>query len=210
MRSEEIREIEDLLRRAVLTHLTDDELARYHDGVASDSERYRIEAHLKKCLTCWARYERMRHILATYHEVEVPLESVEEVRELLKRIPPRVKVIEALRAVIGLVLLKRIARRGVAFRSAEADITDGQTEDGILRWRIVDEPSGELIVRLWSHCPTLEGVTVKLRIGELVKDMELKPVMPEQVGAEVRIPARERNQLPEDAQLVIDDIIIPE
>jgi len=192
------QDVERLLERAVLVHLTEEDLGRYHDGAVNETARARIAAHLRRCLICSRQYETMQHILATYHEAGVLPETREQMRALAE-----------LRIIVGLVLLARVRRFG-ALAAGQGEIQDGQTEDGALRWRIVDDESGDLIIRLGSHRLELEGFKVALRAGPMTKEVTLQRLAKDQVGAQLLIAREEREALPDDVELIIDDLTPPE
>jgi len=196
---------DNLVERALLVHQTDEELSLYHDNVADDVTRARIAVHLRRCLICSRRYDMTKHILATYHEVEVPPESIEQLKALIAQMPPPQGV--------PLFLLERVRRFGAAAagerETGKRKIQDGQTEDGVLRWQIIDE-YGDLVVRFYSYHVELEGFKITLRAGSLRKTATLQRKAEDQVGEELIITREELKKLPDDAGLIIESMTPPE
>ncbi len=77
-----------------------------------------------------------------------------------------------------------------------------------MHWRIVEEESGNLVIRFGSHdVELLEGVKLVLKAGTVQKMVELERVTEDQVGAEVIFTREERTdqlKMPEDVQLTFD------
>ncbi|MBI4687339.1 MAG: hypothetical protein HY756_06120 [Nitrospirae bacterium] len=96
------------------------------------------------------------------------------------------------------------SREGLALAKEPAQEHEGQTKDGSLRWYIVEEDSGDLVVRFASHHMELEGVKFQLKAGNFNKTVILEQVMKDQIGAEVIFPCKERMEMPQDAQLSIE------
>jgi len=213
--------VERLLKDAVLTHLTKDELGAYHDNAVDEVARARIEAHLSRCLICERKLAMMQETLATYHQETVTEKDVALVKALLRREPEdrerisREMALAALRVALTAAFTAwikqhhiRVSLAGAEARGLEArgltEPQDGQMEDGSLRWRVVEEDSGELVVRFGSHRTELGGVNLVLKAGPIRKRFVLKPVTEDQVGAKVAFTRKERAELSEDAQLTID------
>ena len=97
----------------------------------------------------------------------------------------------------------RVALTGAKARGF-TEPQDGQMEDGSLRWRIVEEESGELVARFGSHRLELEGEKLLLKAGAIEKPFILERVAEDQVGAKVAFTREERAELSKDAELTID------
>ncbi|MGH9801211.1 MAG: hypothetical protein ACRD82_12670, partial [Blastocatellia bacterium] len=90
------------------------------------------------------------------------------------------------------------------------EVQSGQTKNGELQWQSVDDKSGDLIVYVKSGHLQLEGAKIILRVDVLPhKEITLTRRAKNEVGADLRIPVTERDQLPNNARLVIDDLILP-
>ena len=88
--------------------------------------------------------------------------------------------------------------------ATDRPLEDGQTEDGVLRWRIGEDEEHNLIIRLGSHRTELEGTTLRLWMGDWQQDIVLSKVAPDQVGAEVTIYSAHRAQLETDTILRLE------
>lgn len=203
-------ELDQLFQQAVRLHPSEDELGLFHDGAADEITSARITTHLRQCAGCLESFETMRHILATFHEVEVPRESLEQLKTLIAETSPLQAELLRLRdAIIGAVLVSQLRRHKL--RAADKpEIESDQTENGELQWESGDTESGDLIVYLRSRHLQLEGAKVIFRIDLLPgKEITLTRKSKNEVGAELRIPAEQRDQLPNNARLVVDDLILP-
>lgn len=203
-------ELDQLVQQTIALHPSEDELGLFHDGVTDEVTGARIKAHFRRCPDCRERFDTMQHILATYHEIAVPPESVEQLKALIAKTSPlQAELLRLKAALIGAILVSRVRR--LKLRAAvETEVQNGQTENGELQWQSVDDESGELIVRFSSHRPELEGARLILRVDPLPrKEVTLERKAKDEVGAELRIAAKEREQLPDNVELIIDDIILP-
>lgn len=81
-----------------------------------------------------------------------------------------------------------------AARAATPDGVSGATPDGLLRWRLVEDEQANLAIRLGSHALDLEGARLRLRAGDWQREVVLARVAPDQVGAEIALPAEERER----------------
>jgi predicted anti-sigma-YlaC factor YlaD len=61
-------QFENLLKQAVLVHLSDDELGQYLDGATDEVTSARIVAHLRQCQMCSGRSALMKLSAATNRE----------------------------------------------------------------------------------------------------------------------------------------------
>lgn len=200
--------VEQLLRRAVLSHLSDDELGAFHDNAVDEVARNRIEAHLSRCLICERKLMMMQDVLATYHQEPVTAEDITRAKVLLHR----QEIVAMLRTVLSVAFAAwirqhhiRVTLRG-ASAAGPAKRHHGKTEAGALFWSIVEEEWGDLVVRLGSHRMELAGVKLLLRSGSIEKAVALEPVGKSLVEAKAIFTREERAKLPEDVQLTIDII----
>lgn len=187
-------------------HLTDEEFIAYAMGTLPADEVARLDVHLDSCLECAAEVERLQEAAAFWDSPEgrQRLANLRE-RVLKKLIPPLWERLAA--ALRNLVLLPNVGRAGApAWAATYIRPQDGQTEDGVLRWRIVEDEEGNLVVRFGSHHLELEGVRVSLQAGDWTAEAVLAPVAPDQVGAEITIPWEERERLPAGADLRITHV----
>jgi len=217
--------VERILKGAVLMHLTEDELGAYHDNAVDEVTRSRIEAHLDRCLICERKLAMMQEMLATYHQETVTEEDIARAKELLHPGMPKPEktkekdtedavALEPV-AVIRMVLPVAFAawikqhRIRVALAGARAAGTtepqDGQTEDGILRWRSVEEESGDLVFRFGSDHMELVGQKLLLKVGKIKKEVVLESKMRgKQAGAKTIFTREERMEMPEDEPLTLE------
>ncbi len=208
-------ELDQLFQQAVSLHPAEDKLGLFHDGATDEVTSAQIKAHLRRCLDCRERFDTMQHILATYHEVEVPPENVARLKALIAATSPRQAALmhalmQLMAAIIGAVLVSRVRR--LRLRAAgEPEIQRGQTANGELQWQSVESESGDLIVSLSSHRLELENAKLILSIGPLPpKEITLEREAKDELGAQLRITATEREQLPDNVELIVADIVLPE
>lgn len=120
----------------------------------------------------------------------------------------RAEMIETLRAFLIIAWAASMkhyhGRPALVARGASPTVAEGQTEDGMLRWRIAEKESGELNIRLGSYNMELAGIRIILKAGAISKTATLEPVTDDQVGAEVLFTRKERSQMPKDTSLTID------
>lgn len=211
-------ELDTLFEQAVLTHLTDEELGLYRDGAADEVAQAQITTHLKRCLICSKRFDSMKYILATHHEITVPPESIERLKSLIAAARPSPDQTAALATFVGLVLFAvdkqrqqqkiRLSLRGA--RAAEKLPREGRTDDGALAWRIEENDFGDLTVYLSSPRLELENYRLVFRIGDLTRIAQLERVDVSQLGALFTIPREEREQLKDDDAPRVEKLAPPE
>lgn len=187
------------------SHLSDEELFDYIMGRVSVSKTEQIDIHLASCAACaeeadllvdaslpWQGKAGERRLAALRERVlgklTIPSKQSEKAPSLLERLA------EQLRNIRFPDITPTFALAGAYADSAKA-LFDGQTEDGSLRWRIVQDQKKNLIVRFGSHELELEGQRVRLRIGEWERQVALRRVAPDQVGGEIVITRAERIEL---------------
>lgn len=195
--------------RPVGDHLTDDEFIAYAMGTLPADEVARLDVHLDSCLECAAEVERLQEAVAFWDSPEGRQRLVSLRERVLKKLTqPAPSLWERLAAALqNLVLFPNAGLAGApAWAATCIRPQDGQTEDGALRWRIVEDEEGNLVVRFGSHHLELEGLRVLLRAGDWTAEAVLTRVAPDQVGAEVTIPREERERWPTGADLRITHV----
>lgn len=217
-------ELDQLFQQAVALHATEEELGLLHDEVADEMTRARLNAHLRHCADCRERFEMMQEILASYHEVEVPEESLAQLQSLIASTRPKpahaASQMQAatLASLIGLALFAldnqrrrqkiRLNLRG-ARAAAEKLICQGETEDDSLSWQIEEDEFGDVEVALATPRLDLEDHRLALRIGDIVKEEPLKRLSERKLGCVFTISREERQQLSEGDPLVIESLKAP-
>lgn len=199
-------DVERTMKQIMLAHISDDEMGSYHDEAIDDFGRAHVEAHLRRCLICSRKYERMQRILVAAFEESAPPEKIDPAKALVARM----QLQQALAAGLIAVVIARARRQGA--RAADQqfrEVYDGQSEDGSLLWRVVEDDSG-IVARFWSHRLELEGLRLRIKIGSLTKEITLKRVTNDQVGGQARIEGAERQQLPDDWHLFVESVTLPE
>jgi len=187
-------QFENLLKQAVLVHLSDDELGQYHDGATGEVTSARIVAHLRQCQMCSGRSALMKLAVATTRESDEQDSASPQV------------IVVAL-ALAGVVIHRKSrSRRGERGASAESKIEDGQSADGVLRWRIVENESDGLEAQFTSQNLQLDGCTLTVRYGQLHKIDTLRRGSEDQVYAKFLFTPDELEILPDGAVLTIEDI----
>lgn len=202
-------DLDKLMQQAVQAHLTDEELGEFHDGVADPISHLRIEAHLKRCLICAHRLNMMQEILTKeeprLEEAALPDATVLAASSLQPYWP---RIVLPLLMAAWALSMKR-TRIAISSKGARASVItpfeEGQTEGGELSWCISEE-SGGVIVRFSSYNLQLDGAKFLLKAGPLKKEVTLRPVTEDQVGAEVFFTWEERSQMAPDTFLSIEAI----
>lgn len=192
-------EVEKAMKQLMLAHISDDEMGDYHDEAIDDFGRARVKAHLRRCQICLRKYERMQRILAASENLESA-----------SALAARMQLQQILAAGLIAVVIARARRRGARMADEEfREVYDWQSEDGMLRWHVVEDDSG-IVARFWSHRLDLEGLQLIINIGSLTKEITFKRVANDQVGGQARIEGAERQQLPDDWQLCVESVTLPE
>ncbi|MGH9428389.1 MAG: hypothetical protein ACRD2L_19050, partial [Terriglobia bacterium] len=113
-------------------------------------------------------------------------------------------------ALAGVVIHRKSrSRRGERGASAESKIEDGQSADGVLRWRIVENESDGLEAQFTSQNLQLDGYTLTVRYRQLLKKATLRRETEDQVYAKFLFTPGELEILPDGAELTIEDITPP-
>lgn len=210
-------ELDQLFQQAILLHPSEDELGLFHDGAVDEVTSAQITAHLRQCADCRESFETMRHILATYHEVEVPPVNIEQLKALIASTRPATDKSAALAALIGLTLYAldaqsrrqkiRFGRRGA--QAAEKLFCRGKTDDDLLSWRLEEDDFGDIKVAFASPRLDLEDYRLAISIGGVIKETSLKRLSAEKLGCVLTISREENNRLSEGDQLVIKSLEPP-
>lgn len=217
-------ELDQMFQQAVSLHTSEDELELFHDSAVDEVTGARIKAHLRRCADCRERFEMMQEILASYHKVEVPEESLAQLKSLIASTRPKPPQAASqtqaamLAALIGLTLFAldnqqrrqkiRLHLRG-ARAAAEKLICQGETEDDLLSWQIEEDEFGQVEVALATPRLDLEDHRLALRIGGIVKEESLKRLSERKLGCVFTISREERQQLSEGDPLVIESLKAP-
>lgn len=180
-------------------HLSDDECLDYAAEILTSAETNRMDEHLASCPDCTARMEECVTAAQAW-QGEDGKQRLAGVRQRGLDAPTWWERLSAL--LPDLVLWPNVALGGA--QAATQQVEDGQTEDGSLRWRIVEDATGNLTIRFGSHRLELDRVRLRLQVGNLQRDMVLSRVASDQVGAETVITRDERAQLPANAALGIE------
>jgi hypothetical protein len=199
--------VEQLLKDAVRRHLSDEELGIYNEDAVDEVAGARMKAHLSRCWICDRRLSMMQEMLEAYSKEPVTDEDIALIEHLLHRKPEEPPVPRGWLADFAAWWQQqriRPALVGAYSAPVRSQPQDGQTEDGALRWRVVEDEWGDLVVRFGSHRMELEGVNFVLKAGPIQKEVVLEAVTDDQVGAEVIFTREERTEMPEDIQLTVD------
>jgi hypothetical protein len=161
-------------------HLTIAEFKQYASGTLGVREIERLDAHLLSCSQCAETMERrlVRHMLIT--------------------------------RLAGMLQAPHLwPRLGLSARPVRSGATgprDGQTADGTLRWRSVEEENQTLTISFGTSTLDLEGTRLRLTLGtwqrEVVLDREDESS--DQLLAEITVTREERLSLPADAELHVE------
>ncbi len=208
MKNEEFAQ--QTLNNFVITHLSDEELAGYHDGIVDDEiTRPRMEAHLQRCLICQRRLEFLQEVTAEAAAIEpsqIPDIYHETARRLLH---PTRETLRALREGVQeeveklfrhLEFVLTLKEPQFAFATPGKPLKVKEGKHGVF---VKEDPDHNLIVRFGSKEMALEGRTIRFYTdtGEWHRDERLKKVRDDQVGAEVVITRDERKSLPSETVL---------
>ena len=162
-----------------------------------------IEAALRRAVNrALLTHKRAGNSIAVWRDGKVVIVPAEEIS-----VP---KVWAHLSSLLRKVVLLRDASLNApaaADAAAEAATPweDGQTEDGMLRWRIKKDKEGSLTIRFGSHVLG-EGGRLRLCAGDWQREIVLRPVAPDQVGAEIVITREERERIPSRAELRVEPV----
>lgn len=164
-------------------HLTVQECTDYVMDRLSPQESGRVDGHLS---SCWACADKTARIATLLH------------------------LGTQLRGLTVLPVLDWARVRGAL--AATLMIKDGQTEDNLLRWHLVEDEEHNLTIYLGSHTMELKDARLRLSAGTWQSNIVLEQVAPDQVGAEILITCQERidsstddGALPLRIELLLDD-----
>lgn len=182
--AKQLDEVMDLLRQTptepVGNHLTAAEFEGYGMKSLSVRDLERIDAHLVSCPEC---AEKMEHQLVR--------------QMLLGRLTDMLH---------GLVVWPNPALSPKRLEGASQPWTDGQTRDGTLRWRVVEDKNLNAAIRFGSNAVELAGTRLRLTAGSWQRQVTLSKEDEEsdQVLAEVTLTRKERLALAQDAELRVE------
>lgn len=173
-------------------HLSGEELVRYAlENSATGDQRKIMDLHLRSCSYCLAEAERIMETSDDPH-----WDSRAERRRDASAPPPE-------SGPQRITLLPDLAlpgpRAGVRM-SALKDRTPG----GMLRWRLVEDDSKNLIVRFRSNDATLSGTHLTLSAGDWRYELTMAEVESDQVGARAVITRKDREQMRAGTPLRLD------
>lgn len=211
-------ELDQLFKQAISLHPSEDELGLFHDGVTDAVASARIMAHLRQCADCRESFEAMRHILATYHEVEVPEESLMQLKSLIASTRPKQEQVMKFGALIGLVLYaldrqgrrQKISLRLGGAHAAGEEIYKGGFDGETLTWRIERDECDDFTVLFTSNRLDWKDYQLNIQIGQNVRAAVLKPVDERLLGAGFVITRDERILLGEGDEMKIKSVSPPE
>ena len=176
--------VQHLAGEPVGQHLTDQDFTEYALE-SPTADIHRIDLHLESCESCAATMEQI-------------LETMEAARAW-----ERAQIAIRLRLAAQLVAIILYAHVALRKLTAATTIVDGETPDGLLHWRIVEDDQA-LTVRLDSDALELEGTRLRLMAGNLERIVTLAKVAPDQVGAEAVFSREERAHVAEGEPLRIE------
>jgi anti-sigma factor RsiW len=182
-------------------HLTDSEFVEYSLEQLADHEVERIDRHLASCPDCAGELERLieESRAWTGPEGENRLERLrEKVLDAAMPIEPQ--------ELPAIVLMPRAAYQPAraAARTAEP-WSLGRSPDGVLSWSIAEDKAGNLTIEVSSF--VLEhGSRLRFQVGSWSKEVELHTVEPGQVAGRIEIARTERDSLPADQPLQVENV----
>ena len=191
--------------RNIQLHLTDEEFVAFVLEDVPVALEKQLDRHLERCTVCTERLQTFYIADETFpvdewesrhNRFATSLRRKLGVQMLLKRLSAQLHALVLPRTPLSVSL-------AVAHAATGHSLEDGETEDGSLRWRIVEDEEKNLTIRLASHHLELEDVQFKLQAGPWHKEVTLRRVAPDQVGAGDTILAKEREELPVDVALNI-------
>ena len=170
---------DEILAEPVGDHLTDEEFISYAMGHASEEETQRMDIHLCSCWGCVVEAERLSQ---AYKELKSPKWD-ERFRNMWK----------------NLMLARAFSRAGEDFarqRLLVAHDKEGyhiwDWHDGILDISIIQDANGNWVFWFSSKDLSLQDKCFYLKLVSVEREVTLKRVSNDEVGAEVIIPSYER------------------
>ena len=177
-------DLENELRELKLMHLTELELVAYGHYELDQISRDRAEAHLKQCFICERQLELLREEDAALSNRVITAEDEAFVERLMGRTGLRERLAEYLRQMVA---SWQLAFEPVRRSPQVEELWRYKSQDGHLEVRAVIEGS-ELIARFSSNEMELEGTRLRLRLGQLSRELTLRRVSESAVAAQVAIP----------------------
>jgi hypothetical protein len=199
-------DIEQLLENDRFKHLSPATLVCYRDNQLDKIRLALADAHLKLCHSCerkLAFLTREAEAQESYVLTEADRAANEQfVRELKPEKESRLQrfksyVTDLLDAWI--VLYSREPVRG----SEDGDeIWRYESEDGLLTaWAILEKKTADLTVHFSSSELSWEGIRMRFRLGQFIKEVTLEREGDDRVAAKIRIPRRSRARKMKDISI---------
>lgn len=196
-------------------HLADEEfVALILDNLSAERED-EIDQHLATCRHCATKLESFYEAQHSFPNEEwlshrksfIANLQQQIIRPKEETVPKENTVMSRLIVQLQALTLPR-ADWSLSLATAQAatgeQLEDGQTDDGTLRWRIVEDEERNLMIRLGSHEIALEGVELRMQSGSWQQLVVLQKVAPDQIGAEAIISREQRTKLDVTAKLQIE------
>ena len=210
--------LQKLPQLPVGTHLTDDEFVAFVQEEMTSEQETRIDTHLETCPECTAQLDAFFTAAETFpEEVWARQRSTFEARlrarlEVEGILPRRRGVADALSAVMTGALerlrafLASLSAQAVwvafapAFDAGRApwDYASPDEQFGVF---VVEKANKDLVVRFDTRETALDGITVRLTAGSWHREVRLRTVASDQLGAEVIMTRDERAALPSNTVL---------
>ena len=190
-------------------HLTEEEFIGFILEDLTEEEEAEVDQHLQRCIPCAQRLELFYDAQEQFPTKEWAAQRDTFAAGLRERVQAVLADAQRQRltaALTGVALMTLVARRRA--RAATPITEEGQVElaQGTLRWRIVEESPGDLVIRFGAHQPDWNGLALAVTAGSWSREVVLRPVAEDQVGAELVLTSVERAALPHDAVLRIAQV----
>jgi len=205
-------DIEQLLETARFKHLSEATLVSYRDNQLDRIGFALADAHLKLCLICDRKLTILKGEAEARESYEVTEEDHAANEQFVRDLKPGRKV--------GLYVQKEIKR----FKSYVTDLLnswivlhsmepvrgseDGdeiwryESEDGLLTaWAILEKKTADLTVHFSSSELSWEGIRMRFRLGQFIKEVTLEREGDDRVAAKIRIPRRSRARKMKDISI---------
>jgi hypothetical protein len=203
-------DVENQLRSAKFSHLTEDELDSYHGQKLDTANHARADAHLKLCLICEHRLQLLGEKSTSFDDQEITAEDIAIVKRVMKQMalrqqpsdskPAEAKTKIQLRDRLNDYLRQIVENWRAHFKLQQAvcgtraggeEIWHGQDDGGNLRARAIVEKNAGLTIHFSSNDLSLEGARLNVRLGPVTRVITLHLVSESEVYAKVEIPRRQ-------------------
>lgn len=141
----------------MMTHLTDEQLNEYLDGVLAGAEKTAVEAHLHQCEQCRAQLQALQIVFAALDEVaavELPVDVETAVLQNLPRstaTPAWVWALMAVEMAAAAVMMWRLKPMAQAWLTT----LDQWTQSLITSWQIPSfNDTWQTMTAVFRHLPT--------------------------------------------------------